>query len=741
MSARLDGVTMIERRTLPVPFGHHVYVVSDLSLTPTTDAASRPVRELLDLLGDIDDAAVVVVAGNLFDPEPTSDLGKFVEATLTAMPELRDALRDFCAQQRHRLVILPGSQDVELRCHARAQALIEELGATLASDLVLQVASASGVRDLAVAAGTYVLDVAPVNAKDRADARALEDPQGLERFVASRFLYRRFGGWVWLPIAIFVLADLWSAAVAVVGHLSHHRYTVAFLHAQGFWFSLAVDLAIVAVAETVLAALVGLLVRRRFRRRALVDGAELSDALAVTRVGDVDGLEFARRVVERGGAGAIIGGAPRPALANLDGGVSATPGPSRVVLVERRGRFGLPPVFSSYDRLGVVEVEAASTLQVRLVVGESPRRRGTLLEAIVAGPERQPAPKATSTVGSWPSGRSFPPTAERLNDQRRQRAVRRWISGLVFLDGLLNVAVTTVRPLRSHLRLELSILPIEVVKSAAVLVAVAGIAMIMLSRGLRRGQRRSWFIAVSLLAVTVVAHPLRGEAYISLAIAGVLLVLLVGQRRYFQATSDRASVANALPRLALMALVAIVAATVGFEATVRHHLPTLGVVFVACAERLVGQYDIALPDRVADLVDPTLLAIGVSLIVLALYFVTRPVVDRRLSSAARSTERRLAELRAREIVRRHGEGTLDYFALRDDKQFFFFRDTLVAYAVYGGVALVSPDPIGPNTERTEALRCLPRVRRVARLDDRRDGSRGGVARDVSRGGTPLPLLG
>ena len=27
---------------------------------------------------------------------------------------------------------------------------------------------------------------------------------------------------------------------------------------------------------------------------------------------------------------------------------------------ERRGRFGLPPVFSSVDRLGVVEVEAAS---------------------------------------------------------------------------------------------------------------------------------------------------------------------------------------------------------------------------------------------------------------------------------------------------------------------------------------------------------------------------------------------
>ena len=94
---------------------------------------------------------------------------------------------------------------------------------------------------------------------------------------------------------------------------------------------------------------------------------------------------------------------------------------------------------------------------------------------------------------------------------------------------------------------------------------------------------------------------------------------------------------------------------------------------------------------------------GVSLFVSSLYLLTRPVVDRRLSMTGRGAERRLAELRAREIVRRHGRGTLDYFALRDDKQFFFFRDSLVAYAVYGGVALVSPDPIGPEAERSEAF--------------------------------------
>ena len=55
--------------------------------------------------------------------------------------------------------------------------------------------------------------------------------------------------------------------------------------------------------------------------------------------------------------------------------------------------------------------------------------------------------------------------------------------------------------------------------------------------------------------------------------------------------------------------------------------------------------------------------------------------------------------RARRLVEQYGGDTLSYFALRDDKRFFFNGDTLIAYAVYQGVCLVSPDPIGPLAER------------------------------------------
>ena len=695
-----------ERRTLPIPFGHHVYVVSDLSLSPTTDVHCRPVQELIVLLGDIDDAAVVVVAGNLFHPEPTSDLAKFIDATLAALPTLRDQIIDFTTNEQHRFIVLPGSDDHELNQNHDARARLEQLGVTFASDLILNVATASGVRDLAVAAGTCTIDTMRADVDDRADAHRLEDPHALPRFVASRVLYRRLGGWVWFPAVALLLFDVLTSLNAIFYHFTRHHVHVRTPHTGSFWGNLVLNLLILAVVEAVVVSCAGLIVRRRFNREARRSApTELSEPLALTLVDDVDALEFARRNAERGGAGAVVGGAPRPALAFLDRGVCAAPGPSRTVVVERRGRFGLPPVFTSVDRLGVVEIEAASTVQVRLYAGESKRRRERLLELIIAHTYVQPAPSsATSTVGSWPTGNPFPVTLERLREQRRQRTVRRAASGLLFLDGLVNVIVTASPPLRSRLHTVQTIFPLGVAQSAAAFTAVAGIAMIMMARGIRRGQRRAWFVACVVLAITVVSHVLRGGTILASLIAGSILALLVLQRRYFQASTDRSSARAAMPRLGLIALVSLIAATVGIEVSSgRHHLPAFGVVVMACIERFVGVNNIKLPDGASDFVNPSLLAVGVTLFVSALYLLTRPVVDRRLSMTGRGAERRLAELRAREIVRRHGRGTLDYFSLRDDKQFFFFRDSLVAYAVYGGVALVSPDPIGPEAERSEAF--------------------------------------
>ncbi len=693
-----------ERHTLPIPYGHHVFVVSDLSLSAQTPTRSRPLVELTTLLGDIDDPAVVVVAGNLFFPNLEIEFADEIAATLAHLSEFVAAVRDFVAHETHHFYVLPGSDDAALSSDERAQSLLTDLGMVLASDLMLQVASSEGVRDLAIAAGSHQVDVDNVDLADRADADRLEDPAALASFVASRVLYRRLAPWIWLVLLALIGVDAFNSVTKLIGHFTHHVYKVRAPHTNSFWGNLIVNLFVLVLAEALVVGIAGLVVRRRFNRSHHGDAE--SEPLANTLVDQENALDFARRIVERGGVGAVIGGAPRPALAFLDRGVCAVPGPSRTVLIKREGRLGLPPVFASVLRLGIVEIEAASNVQVRLIGGESPLSRSRLLERLVGGaPTQAGPPPGTTTLGSWPHGSPFPLSEGRLQIQRHQRSIRRWASGLLFIDGLINVAVTASPPLRTRLHTVLNVLPLSVAQSAAVVTAVAGIAMIMLARGVRRGQRRAWFLALAALAITVVAHLARGGTLLASIVAAALAAFLLLQRRLFLAASDRNSASTILPRLAGIAVIAVMAASLGLEAAAPHRyvLPNFGVVVMACVERLVGQYNIFLPDRTTDFVDPVLLTVGVSIIIAMLYVLTRPVVDRRLSSTGTSAERRVAELRARDIVRRHGRGTLDYFALRDDKQFFFFRDSLVAYAVYGGVALVSPDPIGPDAERTEVF--------------------------------------
>jgi lysylphosphatidylglycerol synthetase-like protein (DUF2156 family) len=265
--------------------------------------------------------------------------------------------------------------------------------------------------------------------------------------------------------------------------------------------------------------------------------------------------------------------------------------------------------------------------------------------------------------------------------------------------GVADLLSAVTPPLRGRLHLVLEVLPLGATQAAGALVALAGIGLLALARGVRRGQHRAWVIASVVLALTLVLHLVRGGDVGESLLAAAVLSLLLVCRSEFRAASDRPSLRSAAIALVAGVIGITVITTVAVELTLRFDLHRDHLSLWRCGqavvERLVGITDVALPDRLDDFLAPSLLAVGISLAVVAVLLATRPVVDRRRSGG------RAAQARARDIVRRHGEGTLDYFALRSDKQWFFHRDSLVAYAIYGGVCLVSPDTIGPDAEREQ----------------------------------------
>lgn len=666
---------------LDVPRGQRVIVFSDLRLDEP-DLLGRA----SSVLTEIDESVTVVLTG--LTARSTQDW----DNPHPAVRELVDAISHIAIRARSTVIVVENEQN-----HTAPSAFQST------PSLRLRVETAKGPASI------------DVRTADGSDARAnsfLDDPQSSARWETNHLsFYQRLKWLAWAPLALNALLIATSLVIGLVDVVDPNgtQWIKGAPHFTSFGVaSLALFLAAVAEAGFIGAA--GWLGRRRLRRRRVALGTS-GEILDDVFVDSVPVATATSAVIEERSLGLIVGGAARPVLVELENGFCASPGPSHVVYVERAGRLGMPSVFQPVRRTAYIDIQTGPAFSVRLVAGGTRLPTETLLEGLVAAaPVLVAPPGQPEIIATWPNGAPWPPTSSLQEAQRRQRRIRRLISGVAFLTGLGNVVSAIVPPTKDQLHQILNLLPLGIAQGAAAATAFAGIGMIMLARGLRRGQRRARIVATVLYGITGFVHLFHSAQLFTTVFNLLVLLVLVTNRDAFRGETDRGSIALAAPRLASAALGAVATSTV--LAVILGRLPW-GLewwrAFLASAQRLVGVNTLPLPDRVDDFAAPTLLTVGVVIVIGALYLVTRPVVDRRMSQHAFSQrERRLSELRARDIVRRHGRGTLDYFALRDDKQFFFFHDSLVAYAVYGGVALISPDPIGPSTERSGVLAAFQR---------------------------------
>ncbi len=727
-----------------VPLGRRVMVVSDLLLTPDpTPSTVAVTTELAQALDTWDGPGILVIAGNLFDLTGADDPLATASQAIEAHPALAESLIRFVGGDERRVLRQCGSHEpggASARLGS-APAGASHVVATLAAagvehlgpvDLHLQ--TGTGVRVVRVdpgsctpdtgvaaagpssdptadtkpgavattAAGRHWRSLAPESSEDAPWLEGLDhlsDPSALTRFMVSRTLYRRFGRYAWWLLVPFGVALLLRIAVTpwVLQRLGSGLPARALRHAHfaDFRDQLIVAIGASVVVLTVLAVVLGLLSRRMW---SILGGGSLDEVRTDTGANDT-ARDDARRLVAQGYAGLITAATFKAELTSLGTGFYANVGATSEVVAEHRGRVGLPPVFLHSQWVSWVEVEAGAELHVRMLLAHNELASPSRLERMVTrgrvGGSLQP-----SLVASFPVGSSWPPAPDLRQSHRHTRRVRRWGATAILATGFIDVLDSITPPLRGRLHVLEQYLPLRASVAAGALVAMAGLALIALGRGILRGQRRAWRVSVALLAGTVLLHVVAGADVEESLITGGVLVFLLVNRKQFQAASDATSQRSALITLAAVALGVAVLTTVSIELFTHmgHHQQTLPwwTVFWAVSERFAGISTIDLPERADRFLAPALLTIGLCLVAVTLYLLTRPVVDRRLGSG------RAAEFRARDIVRRHGATTLDYFALRSDKRWFFHRDSLVAYAVYGGVCLISPDPIGPRNERDQA---------------------------------------
>ncbi|WP_416975184.1 phosphatidylglycerol lysyltransferase domain-containing protein [Streptomyces sp. 4F14] len=260
--------------------------------------------------------------------------------------------------------------------------------------------------------------------------------------------------------------------------------------------------------------------------------------------------------------------------------------------------------------------------------------------------------------------------------------------------GLLDVAAG-VFPRFRHSRMHTlaEVLPGSFGPFAAALSLSAGILLLLLAHGLKRGKRRAWRAAVALLPAGAAAQFTYRHSPVGVIISVALLVALIVYRDQFDALPDPRSRWRALANFILMGAGSL----------------ALGMVIVSVhSERMVGDPSVA--DRLTHVVyglfgfeGPvdyagntswtvafSLGALGWVTALTTIYLAFRPE-----HPAAQLTEEDETKLRA--LLDKHGRrDSLGHFALRRDKAVVFSPSgkAAVTYRVVSGVMLASGDPIG-----------------------------------------------
>jgi lysyl-tRNA synthetase class 2 len=221
-------------------------------------------------------------------------------------------------------------------------------------------------------------------------------------------------------------------------------------------------------------------------------------------------------------------------------------------------------VFLAYRETAWVELEAGSDLHARLFHVRHDLPGATFLERLLAqrvvgssGRDMHPR-----VVATFPQGEGWPRShAAEIHNRR----VRRVASLLVFVAGFVSLLSALSEPLRDRLNVVHSLFPMAVPETAAALAALAGIGLIELGRGIRRGQRRAWLVCLALLLAVAVLHLIKGvdieEALIALASAAYLWL----HRSSFQARTDVGRLGRGLLGVALAAGLTVIAGTLAIK--------------------------------------------------------------------------------------------------------------------------------------------------------------------------------
>ena len=269
---------------------------------------------------------------------------------------------------------------------------------------------------------------------------------------------------------------------------------------------------------------------------------------------------------------------------------------------------------------------------------------------------------------------------------RAARFFNRWsaaiappfLSFAVLLAGAVLLVSGATPAAQERMRFLARLVPLSVIEGSHFLGSVAGVGLLLLSRGLQRRVDAAWVATAGLLTAGITLSLLKGFDYEEAMVLGVVLAALLPARRHFYRVSSLSS--PSLSPAWIAAALAVVAGTVWLTLFSHKH--------VAVSQDLWWQFALHgdAPRSLRALTGAVVLLVGA-----AFWTLLRPGPGRE--AAPEPVDMETVDRLVRACPR-----SLASLALLGDKRFLFSRaqDAFVMYGVASGVYASMGDPVGPE---------------------------------------------
>ncbi len=247
-------------------------------------------------------------------------------------------------------------------------------------------------------------------------------------------------------------------------------------------------------------------------------------------------------------------------------------------------------------------------------------------------------------------------------------------------------------------------LPLVLEHASRTLIALFGLALIMLARSLARHKRQAWRIALLLTLVAPAPHLIKGLDWEEAAICLVMALVLLAFRHAFYAQNDRPSARQGTLAAVFLIGFAVLYGPIGFYLLRREYKPaftwkraalqtTNRLIFTPALQPLRPQ------TRRTRWFDNSLLTISLCATGYGAFMLLRPVLPRTRTLVYDREQ-------ARRLLQTFPSDPISYFALLPDKQYHMGGENEnwgVAYVLVGRTAVALGDPFGDPLQAREAI--------------------------------------